>query len=153
MKIIALQGVNDTGKTATLKKLLEKLIALPNFTPIAMQPNFKKHMAVKHWDAWAVFEHEGSYIGVTSRGDLEGLLSGDFDAMDVVAKQHGVSIDTYVCAIHTGGKTLSFVKGKAGKGDLQIFGKATLHASNLQTQQAKQDQINNWQADLLLSNL
>ena len=154
-KIIALQGKEKVGKTATLKKLIERLHAVA--TCIAQEQKWASRMKNANRDACAVFAYKGSYITITTRGDEEKFIIEDFDAMEVVAQEEGFEIDVYICAVHTKGKTIDYVETKAASigAELHIYGKATYKCDNLsQIQLIKmQSQINELQAEWIFTNI
>lgn len=98
LKIIALYGSSNTGKTATLKELIDKM--LDNNYSIVNED--KRDYATE--DRCCVLEYMGKKIGITSAGDDTGILEKAFDFMI------GYNCDLYICATHNKGKTVKFVE-------------------------------------------
>jgi Cdc6-like AAA superfamily ATPase len=152
-QIIVLQGPDNTGKTATLKCLIQKL--LPVAKKVADEGNFDARMRNESWDVWAIFEYHGRYIGITTRGDAEQFISKDIRDMEEAAKLNNFGIDTYICAVHSYGKTVDYIKNKAKTlgTEAQVYGKATYRCSNALNEKVLQAQINELQADFIFKNL
>lgn len=79
-QVIALQGPYKTGKTATLKRLIQKLLSVAK--KVADEGNFDSRMKNESWDVWAIFEYHGRYIAITTRGDAEQFISKDIRDME-----------------------------------------------------------------------
>ena len=152
-KIIILQGIQKSGKTQALKKLIHRLSLVGNI--VASEYKFKSSMNTQKWDTWAIFEYQNRYIAITSRGDAECFIEKDFEDMEAEASIRGFTIDTYICATHTYGKTVAYVENKAQSinASLHIYKKATYTCSSNPNQATLQNQINDWQADIIFSNL
>lgn len=114
MKIIALTGISNSGKTLTLRMVYDFL-----------QKN--KTNTIKPFDRkWGierrgVFKYNGKTVGITTRGDTEDILNEDFTWMG--------KCDIYVCACHPSGKTIKFVKNKINRNwkDLYLIAKLRLY--------------------------
>ena len=152
-QIIVLQGQDGTGKTETLKNLIQKLLLVSN--KVADEGKFTSRMRNKHWDVWAIFEYEARHIAITTRGDLVGFIDDNFTKMEQIATQKGFEIDVYICATHTVGKTVKYVENKAMSLGISphIYGKATYNCDRSPNEQNIQSQINDWQADMIFANL
>lgn len=152
-QIIVLQGQDKTGKTETLKILIQKLLSVS--TKVADEGKFDSRMRNKHWDVWAIFEYQGRYIAITTRGDEVRFINNDVIDMESEARNQGFEIDTYVCATHTYGETVSYVENKAKllKAELHFYGKATYTCPVSPNEKVLQTQINDWQAGIVFANL
>lgn len=109
LKIIALYGRSNTGKTATLKKLIKTL-----------EKSSVVHEDSRDYakgDRCCVLEYMGKKVGVTSAGDDSGILEKAFDFMV------GYNCDLYICATHTKGKTVRFVEKLTENGMLMWHSK------------------------------
>jgi hypothetical protein len=112
-------------------------------------------MRNESWDVWAIFEYHGRYIAITTRGDEARFIDEDICKMEEVAKLRRFEIDIYICAVHSYGKTVDYMKSKAkGLGtEAQVYGKATYRCSNALNEKVLQAQINELQADFIFKNL
>lgn len=93
---LVLYGKSNTGKTKTLKRLIE-LIKDNGYTPIKPEEE-------RDADKIVVFDIKGRKVGITSRGDAVDLLADDFAWMG--------DCDLYVCASHSRGNTVEFLEKK-----------------------------------------
>lgn len=152
-KIIALQGKDNTGKTETLKYLLDKILV--NGKAVASERNFQARMQRKNWDVWSLLEYHGKCIAITSRGDADRFIKQDFYAMEQEAKVNGKEIDIYICAVHTSGKTVDYIQRKAKTlgAPVYIYGKTLFFSSDIITQNNMRNKINNEQAQFIFDNL
>lgn len=103
--IIALQGKGDTGKTTTLKMLIE--IIKQNGHVVTTLKQYKKDIVI-------VAEINGKNIGVTTRGDFKSYLATDF------AEFEKWSCGLCVCACRCKGDTVDFLKEQS-KGNTLIY--------------------------------
>lgn len=93
--IIALCGVSKTGKTTVLNSVISAV----------RSGNHKEIESKKHGtDEVAVLEINGKTVGITTRGDTEGVLEEDFGDMR--------ECDVYVCACRTQGGTQNFLRDR-----------------------------------------
>ena len=143
MRIIALQGQGNTGKTTTLKLLIEKILSnghkliAPNLSELTTMLKGKG-------DAWAVFTVENKQVGITTRGDFEQAIICDFGQI----MKYG-NCDVFVCAIRTSGGTVNCIKGLSGNWD--IYRKLTFASSNTAMVSREQAKQNNCQVEYLYS--
>lgn len=107
MEIIALQGKHDTGKTTTLKKVID---ILRNNDTFRFGKIIGKDSEKGEWRYWG--EHCGIKIGITTRGDSVKGLRGDF----YEKKDNFKDRDIVVCAVRSRGKTVEFVEAQAQGG-------------------------------------
>ena len=137
MKIIALQGKSNTGKTRTLKILIEKM-------------RTAKHKLINEKigksDDWAVFEVGDKIVGISTKGDSDACINNHL--AEII--ENIDALDVFICAAHTYGKTEDFVKTKS-IGDYILCGKSTFISSNNALMSSEQEKQNEWQADYLLS--
>ena len=138
MKIIALQGKSNTGKTTTLKMLIRLFLENNKYN---LNPKYVKRYVLNKCnsdtgDVKCVFEYNGKRIGITTRGDTEKALARDF-------KNHFYKCDIIVCAVHTHGKTVEFIKN--------IDDCAIIHSKwfVLPEVEEKKEQLNSIQSDYL----
>lgn len=106
LRIIALYGRSNTGKTGTLKQLIDKM-RNSNFKDIG---EYKIQEAED--DLCCVLEYLGKKIGITTLGDGTDVLEDAFDFMT------RYNCDLYICATHTKGKTVKFVEKRTENGVL-----------------------------------
>ena len=107
MRIIALQGKHDTGKTTTLKKLIETIWNEDCFEHEQIIGEFCSKGEMRCW-----VTRNGIKIGITTRGDSVAGLRGDF-----FEKRHNFrDRNLVICAIRFRGKTEEFVRSHAADG-------------------------------------
>ncbi len=106
MRIIALQGKHNCGKTATLKQLIE-IVHKDNFTYEGVNPKGdvlelcrRPKGDMQYWCT-----HNGVKIGITTRGDARRYLQADF----FTGRKNFNDRDIVVCAIRSRGGTVDFV--------------------------------------------
>lgn len=109
MRIIALQGRGGTGKTTTLKCLIDI---------VKNEPDFVLEDIVEGDDSQCWLSCNSTRIGITTRGDAEECLYADF----FKKPKNFQNRDIVVCAIRTHGGTANFVK-KYGNDGLCIHGR------------------------------
>ena len=111
MRIIALQGKHDTGKTTTLKMLIKLIQDDKTFVRerlISKDGNLDSPRG----EARCWVTRNGVRIGITTRGDSVAGLRGDFyEKRYNFRDRHLV-----VCAIRSHGKTEDFVQSQATNG-------------------------------------
>ena len=112
VRVIALQGKHDTGKTRTLKRLIEILKS----NGFECERLIGKDPEKGEWRYWG--KCCGVRIGITTRGDSVKGLKGDFYEKKYNFKDR----DLVVCAVRSQGKTVEFVKARA-QGGLEIYKK------------------------------
>lgn len=104
-KIITLQGKSGTGKTTTLKLLIDKISKI---YPTDFLRNNKIDIAV-------TVNINGKRVGITTRGDNKYCLEHDFNLMGLC--------DLYICACRTKGETIDFLSSESNGGLLICHGK------------------------------
>ena len=112
-KIIALQGASNTGKSCTLKLLID--IISNNQHCVSVLFTGKNDMIV-------VAEINGKKLGITTYGDTREELENDF-------KKIGIC-DLYVCASRSKGGTVDFLEKETVNGLLIIHGKWYFESTN-----------------------
>ena len=105
-RIITLQGKSDTGKTETLKILIDKLSKI---YPVTI---FKKIHDKKSEDLVVEVELKDKKLGITTRGDSRYYLERDFRKLG--------DCDLYVCASRTKGATIDFLDEQTNSGILSV---------------------------------
>ncbi|MBQ8229804.1 MAG: hypothetical protein IJZ32_03820 [Clostridia bacterium] len=126
-KVIVLQGNDDTGKTQTLKKVIELLLQykarLINFSN-----NFAKWLhGDQVADIWAIMEYNGQIIYITTAGDFPKIIRETFNNALQISKKTITDIDVYVGAIHTtplAKETIHEIAQKMRNANIQIIDKA-----------------------------
>ncbi len=141
LKIIALQGKSNCGKTTTLKMLIKKILINDEFK---LDSNYTESKVFSKCnsntgDFKCVFICDGIKIGITTRGDTKEALEKDF-------KKYFNDCQIVICAVHTHGKTVDFIKSK---GDAIIHSKWYLEPRNIK----KQNEVNAIQSDFLIKDL
>lgn len=123
MKIIALRGKSNTGKSYTLKMLIEMLCdnggkiddfgllspgargisehAMNNLTTSA------REATAFYNDVFAVLEYKGILMAISSQGDEEGFLAAAY--YKVCKSLRNDKPDIFICAVRTRGGTIDFV--------------------------------------------
>ena len=104
-KIITLQGKGNTGKTRTLKCLIEKI----------KQQHEIEELYVGNENAVIITKINNKKLGVTTYGDTRKELEEKFDLMG--------ECDFYVCASRSKGDTLKFLEEETAQGILIKHGK------------------------------
>ena len=116
MKIIALQGKGNTGKSTTLRGLLQKLNGDSNFKLIAAKKPSLQICITQDKDVWALFEYlpNGKIVALTTHGDNDTCISRDY--IDMKKEINNTEFDVFVCAAHMYGGTVDYV---LSLGDIQ----------------------------------
>jgi len=108
MKIIALRGEINSGKTRTLNKLIKKIIPLSsNLHRCPTDTDYDNEKV----DRWVVLEYEGRTIAIITAGDGEKVLEKNFNEIQDYNKQ----IDLYICPTHSREGTIHYVENMFGK--------------------------------------
>lgn len=111
LKIIALYGRSNTGKTEALKLLIDKM--RENNYNLVDEDN--RDYATE--DRCCVLEYMGKKVGVTSAGDDADILEKAFEFM------LSYNCDLYICATHNKGKTVKYVEKLTENGMLMWHSK------------------------------
>ena len=124
MKIIALQGKSNIGKTTTLKQMILTIVNNDFFN---LEDCYNKEKIIRRCnmdkgDVMCVFDCNGVKIGITTRGDTSGCLGEDY-------LKHFRNCDIVVCAVHTYGGTVNFIKEK-GADEVVIHAKWYVEAND-----------------------
>jgi hypothetical protein len=107
--IIALKGLADSGKTATLKKVYEHLkVAYPN-APIRHE--------LAHQDIRAVMEIKGRLLGIESQGDPSSRI---FTSISLFVQEE---CDIIICATRTRRATVRAVLDLSPQYDIKWIDK------------------------------
>ena len=93
MKIIVIKGNGSSGKTTSLKLLIQKLCQDPRFRLYDKSRIFYENMTIPNRDLWAKFCYGGVHILITTYGDSAK------DVADFI-KRKGFDCDIVVCAAH-----------------------------------------------------
>lgn len=113
MRVIALQGKSNTGKTTTLKRMILTIIQNNIFdtTLIDNLAKIIKKCLLSTGDVKCMFTYKNIKIGVTTRGDARRFLEYDFN-------EFFKGCDIVVCAVHTSGETIEYIREKGNDGIL-----------------------------------
>lgn len=148
MKIIALQGRGDTGKTTALKMLIEKMntiAALDKFGPCADNA-FRalpfSELLKCNTDMWATFNYKEIKIGITTRGDTKDLIKSDF------ARPSMRGCEILICAVRSNGATEEYVKSESS--EYYIIHKAYINTNCRVHKNGLIDLVNTAEADNLI---
>ena len=137
MRIIALQGRGATGKTTTLKCLIDI---------VKNEPDFVLEDIVEGDDSQCWLSYNNIRIGITTRGDAAECLYADFFNKPKNFKDR----DIVVCAIRTRGGTVDFVK-KYGNDGVCIHGRWYLEGN--QNVEGQRSTTHKLQAEAILTNI
>ena len=119
LKILALYGRYDTGKTASINNLIDILSAKSNFTNIFI----KKDRVERR----AAFTSNGKVIAITTRGDRKIDLKDDWDDLLSELKSRGYTPDVLICAARSSGKTHEFLYENALDENIYWFSKSAIY--------------------------
>lgn len=125
MDIIAISGISNTGKTHCLQKLIYEMskdsknkISCINHAKAYQQlitngaPVINRNM--NKIDFSVVVERNGKRAGITTYGDNKYVLLNVFEKMNIY------NCDLIVCACHTKGETIDFLKNLPDKSSIVI---------------------------------
>ena len=104
MRIIALQGAENTGKTATLNQLIEDIKKTDGFVIEDIRLVNRNNPNNQDRVCWCTYN--GIRIGITTRGDYRGCLHTDFYG---IRRRNFKDRDIVVCAVRTRGGSIDFV--------------------------------------------
>lgn len=112
MKIVALCGKGQTGKTQTINFLVDYF--MENQSEIL----FKERAGREKHDKRCILIYNGKIFGITTRGDDEPSLKEDFNWFKKQSE-----IDYIICATRSKGKTCNFVARQANVNDIYWLSK------------------------------
>ena len=145
MKIIALQGRPNCGKTTVITKLYQKLCAL--YKRRLYKPNNQDG------DFTAIFEIDTHTVGITSIGDYQNDLIEPFEIME----NNHCQLCVVCCHTkHTKGGSKLFVESKAKQYNVDVvwYTKGYIEQHNAKYDLGKEiDEINDIQAKILLQEI
>lgn len=175
MKVIALRGISNTGKTRTLKMLIQKLqdtgelVAAGLLRPITRGENIEDNREPAYYvenalnwntDIYAIYNFGGTIIGISTQGDDGWFLDKAYEsiAKELKNKNMKEKIDIFICAIRRYGSTEVVLKEitKENEAPIIVFDKLGVQNLNddndgiVKEQQAK---INMLQSQILLKQL
>ena len=138
MKIIALQGKENCGKTATLKLLIDLMKSKYNVIGRSNGRGF---------DYWVKFDVNGKTAAIYTAGDLGSIIE---NALKDIGK-----CDLFVCAVHNYGDTVKCLYEHANKQDVYLYGRFfyTNSGENLLDVQKEQTAVNEYQAKYLFDKI
>ena len=118
MKVIALRGDKNVGKTSILKKLMSKLLTGGGRLVESWHRNEVVYQMIDpNDDKWlkrgdkgeisdltVTLEYKGSIITITSLGDMEKIIFRELEKAKLRLKKKGTKgeIAVYICACHPG---------------------------------------------------
>ncbi len=117
-KVIALWARGGTGKTTTLRSLIDKLVNLHSAKIISVHEN--KYQT----DCCAVLGYKGRKIGIITNGDTAEVLKNGFGLLPD-------DCDIYICACRTKGGPCDYVKEYVGDGMLVWIEKSSVTSPQL----------------------
>lgn len=112
MKVIALCGKGQTGKTQTINLLVAY------FKENRAKILFEERAGREKYDKRYVIRYNGKIFGITTRGDDEPSLNEDFNWFKKQSE-----IDYIICATRSKGKTCDFVARQAKDNDVYWLSK------------------------------
>lgn len=138
MRIIALQGKSNSGKTTTLKLLIDLMSEKYNVIEKSNNRGF---------DCWVKFKVSDKIVAIGTAGDLDSIIENALSAIG--------SCDIFVCAVHSYGKTVECLYKHAKKEDIHIYGRFTYenNGSNLEETQKEQKNVNLYQVKYLMEQI
>lgn len=111
-KVLALWGKPNNGKSETILKFVDLLIAH------GAEIESTKNSRFNAKDKWLVLKYKNKLIGITSRGDTRDLLEEDFNNFK--------KCDICICATHTRGATVKFIEETYCSNNIYWLRKSTL---------------------------
>ena len=137
MKIIALWGKHDSGKTNTMKFLRD----------ILLKRGAKEEKIVDEYDFISVFSFEDKKVGVISGGDTKDILTGNFGKLPN-------DCDVVICTSRTKGKTVHYLEEFVfNQDDLIWVKKAEIKNNGKYSVEKEENIINLIQAEILFEEL
>lgn len=135
MSFIILKGASNTGKTATLKYLIEIILNDKSFKLFDICRDFYKKMNTPNADVWAKFCHNGTHIVITTMGDSVSDTANHYN-------RHKLGCDVYICACHHTDYCINALKNSLGATDSDFVQKRLANSPNA----AACDAVNRQQA-------
>lgn len=132
--IIALRGKSQTGKTTTLKKLIE--IIKEKGHGVTTLEQYKNDIVI-------VVEINGKNVGITTRGDFKSYLATDF------AEFEKWSCELFVCACRSKGETVDFLEKQSKGGTLIYHGEWYIEPKDRTDLASDIDKANTYQAQMI----
>lgn len=153
MKIIALYGTGNSGKSTTLKLLIKKIIvSYPKYLNTIKDTDgnlipleeFICDDSAKH-DYLALFDLDGKKIGITTRGDNRWCLEHDFDILG--------ECEIYFCAARSDGETHTFLHEQEQFGTVLYYRHTRVDASHPENIEFRRKLANDSTANLLITEI
>lgn len=104
MRVVALQGVENTGKTNTLNKLIDLIHGSTEFIVEELCSVYERNPNNQDRVCWCLYK--GVKIGITTRGDYKGCLHTDFCG---TSRRNFQDRDIVICAMRSTGGSVDFV--------------------------------------------
>ncbi len=134
MKVIALQGRGNSGKTQTISILIDMILEHTECSDGKIELLSPKERLC-FYDKECVFSYFGQKVAITTLGDDENGLNEWLKRVDF---EFGEA-DIYICACHTRGKTLDFLLKRFGNENLILYGKNYISLVETKDVQEKND--------------
>ena len=123
MKFIILKGASNTGKTATLKYLIELLLNDKSFKLFDICRDFYNKMNIPEADVWAKFCHDGKHVVITTLGDSVSDTINNYD-------RHKLGCDVYICACHDTDHCITALKNRLGAKNSDFVDKSLANSTS-----------------------
>lgn len=137
MKIIALWGKHDSGKTTTIHFLRD----------ILLKRGANETKIVDEYDFISVFDFQDKKVGVISGGDTKEILTGNFGKLPN-------DCDVVICPSRTKGETVHYLEKLVfNQEDLIWVKKARIKNDGKYSVEKEEDIINLIQAEILFEEL
>lgn len=137
MKIIALWGKHDSGKTTTIQFLRD----------ILLKRGAKEEKIVDEYDFISVFDFQDKKVGVISGGDTKDILTGNFGKLPN-------DCDVVMCPSRTKGETVQYLEELVfSQEDLIWVKKAEIKNNGKYSVEKEENIINLIQAEILFEEL
>lgn len=172
MKVIALRGTENTGKSKCIKQLIQMLkeeyaISFGLLEPKAKADKGKDISDSKYWvrnalsvdgDVYAIFEYNGLFLGITSQGDGKTYLKKAYTQIcsELESKRNKKQPDIFICAIRRKGDTISYVEEICDEPPVVVYDKAsvtTIEESDVFCAKSIENEVNHIQAKILARHL
>lgn len=142
MNAIVLYGRSNLGKTTTLKKTIRVLLE-KGYKAEKSTENLEQIIAdsKNKDDVYALFVIDGKKVGISTHGDNEDCYNNDFRSLG--------ECDFNVCACHTRGQTIDYIKSKFNKNIIWINKFSYEQKNNYFNGSEMQNQVNELQANYL----